>query len=194
MCLSPLIFVVFVVVVFTWLSHTCREDCIHILSECSSNSSADPTAVCDIIAPASTNDYCIPLSQFDSESISTATIICQFYLFIFLAPSPYTTTQVSTISNPCKPNPCSKGFFCSVNHVCRSNDIGCPTYTCQPGCVVEGHLLLPEGSAVKVVLGSEDKCYGYFNCSSPKETIQFGFQYCEENDSCSVGNDTYGEL
>ena len=43
-----------------------REDCIKLLSNCSKSDVA-PQAVCDIIAPANTEKYCISISDYLSE-------------------------------------------------------------------------------------------------------------------------------
>ncbi len=48
--------------------HTCRDDCLKLLSRCS-DSEVTPEAVCDIIAPASTQEYCISLKHLLGELI-----------------------------------------------------------------------------------------------------------------------------
>lgn len=47
-----------------------RNDCIKLLSNCSDSKTA-PQAVCDIIAPANTEKYCISISDYLSELFST---------------------------------------------------------------------------------------------------------------------------
>ena len=40
-----------------------RDDCITLLRDCS-NSTFSPEAVCDIIAPASSNTHCVNISDY----------------------------------------------------------------------------------------------------------------------------------
>lgn len=111
--------------------------------------------ICNVIAPASTEGHCISLDQF-------------------LQPSPYGNDVISPIvdmiDNPCDPNPCADGFFCSINRVCNSEDRSCTDYECQPGCVVGAKpgIVLPRSGGVRVSLVSHSRygCYGYLNCSS----------------------------
>jgi len=97
-----------------------RADCVMLLTQCS-NSSTVADAICNIIAPASTEEHCISLHQFLQPSVYGKDVI-----------SPI----ASLIDNPCDPNPCADGFFCSINRLCRSEDRTCTSYECQPGCVV----------------------------------------------------------
>ena len=137
-----------------------RRDCLKLLTQCT-NSTSVPLTVCDIIAPTSSESYCISVDQF-------------------LQPSLYGNSVISPIqekiNNPCDPNPCAEGFFCVINRHCRSQDQSCTSYECQPGCVVGAKpgFILPEGSGVRVSLvsHSEMRCFGYFNCSSTYEDIR----------------------
>lgn len=116
---------------------------------------------CDIIAPESTEGHCISLDQF-------------------LEPSVYGNDVVSPIAsmihNPCDPNPCAEGFFCSINRMC-GDDQSCTPFNCQPGCVIgmRPGIVLPKSSGVRVSLVSRTQygCYGYLNCTTTEELCEF---------------------
>lgn len=131
----------------------------------------------------------------------------------YAAPSTHHTSEVSTVINPCDPNPCAQGFFCSINHMCQSEEqFACSPYSCQPGCIVgeTPAFVLPTKSAVRVSLvASNESCYGYFNCSplSSSSAVRasiVGFssdgghsqplmKHCEDKTGCTINGSTYGE-
>ena len=135
-----------------------RADCLKLLERCT-NSSDELNKTCDIIAPRDSVPHCISLKQF-------------------LEPSPFGNDIISpaltSINNPCEPNPCANGFFCDIDRLCDIGDNHCNTYRCQPGCVVGASpgITLPRGSAVRVSLSSNSnsRCFGYFNCSVSFDT------------------------
>ena len=130
------------------------------------------------------------------------------------APSTHHTSEVSTVMNPCDPNPCAQGFFCSINHMCQSEEqFACSPYSCQPGCIVgeTPAFVLPARSAVRVSLvASNESCYGYFNCSplsssSVVRASHVGFssndgasqplmKHCEDETGCTINGNVYSEL
>lgn len=148
-----------------WYPHYCflfiRNDCLELLSHCT-NSSANK--YCDIIAPSNTEGHCISLKQF-------------------LHPSAYGNDVVSPIGdsvhNPCYPNPCAEGFFCSIDRTCEGNNKGCTPFICQPGCIIgtTPGIILPKSNSVRVSLvsHSQNGCFGYLNCSATTE------DFCEWN-------------
>ena len=59
---------------------------------------------------------------------------------------------VTMVSNPCDPNPCKRGHYCSINHLCLPGNLACSHYICQPGCAIGGSpsLVYTGGSHVLV--------------------------------------------
>lgn len=131
-----------------------RSDCLRLLSHCTNSS---VTNFCDLIAPSSSEARCISLDQF-------------------LKPSMFGSDVVSTlgdmIHNPCEPNPCTEGYFCSINRMCHENQ-GCTPFECQPGCVVgtSPGIVLPRSEGVRVSMVDEYGCHGYINCSAVSEDL-----------------------
>ena len=144
-----------------------RGDCIRLLAQCT-NSSVISETICNIIAPASSEGRCISVDQF-------------------LRPSRYGNDIIPPFSldNPCDPNPCAEGFFCSINRLCTSEDQSCTPYNCQPGCVVgtKPSIVLPKSGGVRVSLVSHSRrrCHGYLNCSSTADSSCEGKQKIESS-------------
>lgn len=130
---------------------------MHLLVQCT-NSSITSETICNIIAPRSSEGRCTSLNQF-------------------LEPSIYGNDTISPIAhlldNPCDPDPCAEGFFCSINRICDDGDQSCTPYVCQPGCVVgtKPSIVLPKSGGVRVALVSHSsyRYHGYMNCSSTAE-------------------------
>ena len=146
------------ILLMLWLIVLCllcdlrREDCIELLGDCS-NSTYSIAAICDIIAPASTNDNCISLSEYTSMSfIMHSAVLLNIVSHWHSEPSQKSKYEVSLVTNPCDPNPCKEGFFCSVNNLCRHGDHACSHYFCEPGCSLgdSPSLIYPGGSRIKV--------------------------------------------
>ena len=135
-----------------------RKDCLRLLSSCTNSSVV--MKYCDILATTSIEADCISLDQF-------------------LTPSVYGNDVVSPIAevthNPCDPNPCAEGFFCSINRLCDSDDQSCTLFNCQLGCVIGTRpgIVLPKSHSVRVSLvsHSQEGCYGYLNCTTTAEDL-----------------------
>eukprot|EP00731_Ephydatia_muelleri_P007812 Em0004g150a len=154
----------------------CRSDCTKLLRDCN-NSTMSVEEICDILAPPSTDSYCMSLDPFTSASTFTA-------------------SDEALVTTPCDPNPCAAGFYCSVNHRCRPDvDPSCLTYTCNAGCQIgkSPSFTLPAGTAARVALYDGMDCYGYLNCTlsggivaTPSSAGEPMAQICDHGVSCNL--------
>ena len=102
--------------------------------------------------------------------VSTGDLVgCEANSLLSACPAPGLQRSSALLLNPCDPNPCTDGFYCSINHMCRSGDFTCSAYSCRPGCMLgeRPSFVVPSKSAVRVTLVSDTgSCFGYFNCTS----------------------------